>query len=69
MARTYTAKVGHHVTYFTAAGKPQPGIITAVTSNTVVDIRVGHSGVTAAGISRAPIDSNTANVVNTWRPA
>lgn len=69
MARTYTAKVGHHVTYFNATGKPQPGTITAVTSNTVVDIRVGHSGSVALGISRAPIDSNAAGVVNTWRPA
>jgi len=68
VARSYNPKVNGHVTYFTAAGKPQPAIITAVASATVVSIRVGHSGATAASINRAPIDYNAAGVVNTWRP-
>lgn len=69
MARTYTPKVNKHVTYFDTNGKPRPGTIIAVTSATVVDVRIGHSGETHLGISRAPIDSLAANVVNTWRPA
>lgn len=69
MARTYTPKVNKHVTYFDAACKPRPATITGVTSGTVVDVRIGHSGETHAGINRAPISSMVANVPNTWRPA
>lgn len=69
MARVYTPKINRHVNYFGANCKPRRAIIIAVTSNTVVDVRIGHSGETHLGISRAPIDSNVANIVNTWRPA
>lgn len=69
MARVFTPKVNKHVTYYDTAGKPRPATIIAVTSATVVDVRVGRSGETHLGISRAPADSSVANVVNTWRPA
>ncbi len=66
MARPYTARVNHHVTYYDAACKPRPATIIAVTSNTVVNLRVSHNATAYVGIVRAP--GNT-KVVNTWRPA
>lgn len=53
MVRVYTAKVNGHVTYFDAAKKPRRAIIIAVTSNTIVDLRVGHSGETHLGAARS----------------
>lgn len=65
MARVYTAKIGHHVTYFSAAKRPRPGIITGVTSNTVVDLRVGHAGEVHAGATR----SVAPRTASSWSPA
>lgn len=65
MARVYTAKVNHHTTYFDAAKRPRPAIITGVTSNTVVDLRVVHSGEVHLGATRS-IAPRTAS---SWAPA
>lgn len=69
MARTYTPKINKHVTYYDAACKPRPGIITGVVDATHVNIRVCHTSQTPANVARGPIDSMIANVPNTWRPA
>lgn len=64
MARVYTAKINRHVTYFDGNKKPRRAIITAVTSNTVVDLRVGHSGEVHAAATRS-ISPRTAS---SWAP-
>jgi len=51
MARTFTPKVNKHVTYYDSTTRPRPAIITAVTSATVVDLRVGH-GETHAAVNK-----------------
>jgi hypothetical protein len=48
----WTPKIGRHVTYYGTNRKPRPGTITGVTSNTVVDVRVTHSGETHAAVSK-----------------
>lgn len=66
--RTVTPKVNKHVTYYDAAVKPHPAIVTANAAG-VISLRVGHGGITAAGIVQAPASSLVANVANTWRIA
>ena len=51
MARTFTPKVNRHVTYYDASGKPRNATITAVTSNTVVDLRIDRAS-TIAGATK-----------------
>lgn len=64
MARVYTAKINKHVRYYDANKLPRPGIITAVSSNTVVDIRIGHAGETISAATRS-VDPRTAS---SWAP-
>jgi hypothetical protein len=56
-------KIGRHVTYVTAAGKPRPATITAVAGN-VLGLRVGRHGETYASIGKRV----NANDTNVWKP-
>lgn len=64
MAEAYTPKVNSHVTYFDAACKPRPAIVTSVTNSTTVNLRIGHSA-TKTGIVRQV----TGHAANTWKRA
>jgi hypothetical protein len=61
--RSYVPKVGRHVNYLTSAGKLRPATITAVTSNTVVNLRIGRSGETITGAVKQSADNQS----NVWR--
>jgi hypothetical protein len=68
MARAYTPKVNGHVTYYNAAGLPRPATITAVTSSTVVNLRISHpSTETHAAVSKS-LDGSAPRA-SSWRPA
>jgi hypothetical protein len=73
MARTYVAKVNHHVHYFDSVDSvPLPGTITAIGStNGGIVLRIGRSGITkgtgATGILREPFN-HSATKANTWSP-
>lgn len=61
--RTFTPKINSHVTYIDAAHKLKPATVTAVTSNTVVDLRIMHTGVTVAGAVKSTGDGQN----SVWR--
>lgn len=63
--RTYTPKINRHVTYITAGGKLKPATITAVTSPTVVNLRIMHT----AQVLNAIAKENAPNQTNVWRVA
>jgi hypothetical protein len=63
--RTYTPKIGRHVTYITTTGKRRPATITGVTSATVVDLRIGHFGEVYLGVNKVTDDDQ----VNRWKVA
>lgn len=68
MARAYTPRVNDHVTYLNASGVPRPATITAVTSSTVVDLRVVHAGETYVAAPKQSARSNVSGVgVAVWR--
>lgn len=59
----YTPKIGRHVNYIESSGKLRVGTITAVTSNTVVNLRIGHGGETRTAVAK----QTAANQTNVWR--
>jgi hypothetical protein len=63
----WSAKVGRHVRYKTAAGRWKPGVITTVTSQTLLNLRIGHApGNTLTGKTRA---TKGVNQVDRWIPS
>lgn len=61
----YTPKVNQHVRYVTASGKVRPATVTGVTSSTVVNLRVGHSGETHTAVAKQSADNQS----GVWRTA
>jgi hypothetical protein len=62
MSRVFTPKVGKHVTYWTATTrKPKSATITAVTSATVLNLRIGRAQ-TLVGI----VKRTAKNQTNVW---
>jgi hypothetical protein len=57
-------KVGRHVTFHTASGKPRSGTITTVTNATTLNLRVGHTGGTATGSTKRTSGARAGK----WRP-
>jgi len=67
---SWKPKIGRHVTYFKVTNrKPKPGVITAVTSDTVVSIRVGHSGEAYASVTKETTANSPhySSQTNVWR--
>lgn len=60
--RPFTPKIGRHVTYRLPDGRPRSATIRGVTSNDVIDVRIGHSGEVYTGVSRQTADDQ----VSVW---
>lgn len=61
----YTPKVGQHVTYLRSDGRIRSATVTAVTSSTVVDLRIGHDGETYTAVAKQSADNQSGR----WRTA